>query len=258
MPLPAGQSESAESQRYQDSRVARARRGARIFIVDGEIFGMKWNVLVPENLRGPRPTARTIAITAGVVVGLGLLTMGLWLWSGAQQQRGNTAYGATLVRVRQADSAEATPEAKMAAMADLERVLAEYPSHPMAAQAAYSLGNLRFGVGQYDKARSAWQIAIAKSGGGTIATLAGSGIGYAWEAERKLPEATRAFEAELARLSPKDFYYEELLFDLARVQELAGKKDAAVATYRRILKDVPKSVRAEEVRGQLANLGAAP
>jgi tetratricopeptide (TPR) repeat protein len=219
---------------------------------------MKWNVLVPGNLGWPRPTGRVIGITAGVVVALGLLTAGLWFWSAAQEQRGNTAYGATLVRVRQADSAEATPEAKTTAMADLERVLAEYPSHPMAAQAAYSLGNLRFGVGQYDKARSAWQIAAAKSAGGTIATLSRAGIGYAWEAERKLPEATQAFEAELARLGPKDFYYEELLFDLARVQELAGKKDAAVATYRRILKDVPKSVRAEEARGQLANLCAAP
>ncbi len=219
---------------------------------------MKWNVLVPRNLRWARPSWPTIAITAGVIVVLGLLTTGAWLWSTAQQQRGNTAYGATLVRARQTDGAEAAPEAKAAAMVDLERVLAEYPSHPMAAQAAYSLGNLRFGAGHYDKARSAWQVAIAKSGGGTIATLARAGIGYAWEAERKLPEATQAFEAELARLSPKDFYYEELLFDLARVQELAGKKDAAVATYRRILKDVPKTVRAEEVRSQLANFGATP
>src|SRR5258706_5382236 len=118
---------------------------------------MKWNVLLPGNLGWSRLTGRTAVITAGVIVVLGLLTMGLWLWSGAQEQRGNTAYGATFVRVRQADSAEGTPEVKAAAMADLERVLAEYPSHPMAAQAAYSLGNLRFGVGQYDKARSAWQ-----------------------------------------------------------------------------------------------------
>ena len=218
---------------------------------------MKWNVLVPAKLR-VRPTWPTMAITAGVIVVLGLLATGAWLWTAGQRQRGNTAYGTSLVRARQTDGAEAAPEAKAAAMADLERVLAEYPSHPMAAQAAYSLGNLRFGAGQYDKARAAWQVAIAKSGGGTIGTLASAGIGYAWEAERKLPEATQAFEAELARLSPKDFYYEELLFDLARVQELAGKKDAAVATYRRILKDVPKSVRAEEARGQLANFGAAP
>src|SRR5438067_1381516 len=159
--------------------------------MDGEIPGMKWNVLVPGNLGCARPTGRISGITAGVIVGLGLLTAGIWFWSAAQEQRGNTAYGATLVRVRQADSPEATPEAKTAAMAELERVLAEYPSHPMAAQAAYGLANLRFGVGQYDKARSAWQIAIAKSGGATIATLARAGIGYSWEAERKLPEATQ-------------------------------------------------------------------
>jgi tetratricopeptide (TPR) repeat protein len=226
--------------------------------VDGEIFGMNWNVLVPRNLRWARPAWPTIAITAGVIVVLGMLATGAWLWNAAQTQHGSAAYAATLILARQTDTPGAAAATKTAATADLERVLAQYPSHPMAAEAAYALGNLRFGAGQYDRARAAWQVAVAKSGAGTLRTLAHAGIGYAWEAERKLPEATHAYEAELARLTPTDFYYEELLFDLARVQELAGKKDAAVATYRRILKDVPKTVRAEEIRTQLANLGATP
>lgn len=223
-----------------------------------EILGMKWNVLDPRSLRHVRPSWSTIAVAAGVVLVFGLLATGAWLWNASRVHRGNTVYAAALIRARQADAPDAVPETRLAAMADLERTLAEHPSHPMAAQTAYALGNLRFTAGQYDKARAAWQIAVAKSSDGTVATLARAGIGYAWEAEKKLTEALQAFETELARLKPSDFYYEELLFDVARVQELGGKKDAAVATYRRILKDVPKSVRAEEARSQLATLGATP
>lgn len=252
------QGESTESPRCFDVAGREGAPGARIFSVDGEIFGMKWNVLVPRNLRWARPTWPTIAITAGVIVVLGMLATGAWLWNAAQMQRGSAAYAATLNLARQSETPGAAETTKTAAMADLERILAQYPSNSMAAQAAYALGNLRFGAGQYEKARAAWQVAIAKSSGGTLATLAHAGLGYAWEAERKLPQATQAYEAELARLKPADFYYEELLFDLARVQELAGKKDAAIATYRRILKDLPKTVRAEEIRTRLANLGATP
>ena len=74
----------------------------------------------------------------------------------------------------------------------------------------------------------------------------------------KFPEATQAFEAALSDLRPTSFYYEELLSDLARVQERAGKKDAAITTYRRFLKDLPKSPRAPEIRTRLASLGATP
>jgi TolA-binding protein len=204
------------------------------------------------------PPWRTLAIAAGAVVALALLGTGAWLWSAARTQRGTEAYAETLMRNRASEAPQATPEVRETAIRELEQVLAEYPTNAMAAQAAYLLGNLRFASGQYDRARAAYQVTIARAGGGTMATLARAGLGYAWEAERKLPEATQAFETALADLKPAAFYYEELLADLARVQELSGKKDAAIATYRRILKDLPRSPRAAEVRNRLASLGAAP
>jgi tetratricopeptide (TPR) repeat protein len=243
-----------QSGNYDGRSASTAGVGGKIFIMDGEAFRMRW----PARVRDLQPTWSTLLMAVGVVALLGLLATGAWLWHGAQVERGSAAYGAALMRARPAESPDAPPEARTTATADLERALADYPSHPMAPQAAYSLGNVRFALGQYDKARAAWQIAAAKAGSGTIATLARAGIGYAWEAERKYAEAAQTFETELARLKPTEFYYEELLFDLARVQELGGKKDAAIATYRRILKDVPKSVRAAEIRSQLAFLGATP
>jgi TolA-binding protein len=50
----------------------------------------------------------------------------------------------------------------------------------------------------------------------------------------------------------------DLLLDLARVYELGGKKDAAVETYRKVLKEVPETPRADEARARLARLGATP
>jgi tetratricopeptide (TPR) repeat protein len=204
------------------------------------------------------PTWRTLAIIGAAVAAVLLLGLGGWLWTSAQQQRGIAAYAETLERARQGESPSASPEARMQAIRGLEGVLAQYPSNAMAPQAAYELGNLRFAAHEYDKARAAYQVAIAKTGSGTLATLARAGIGYAWESERKFTDALQAYQAALADLKSAAFYYEELLVDLARAQELAGRKDEAIITYRRILKDLPRSARADDVRNRLASLGVAP
>src|SRR5207247_1673241 len=57
------------------------------------------------------------------------------------------------------------------------------------------------------------------------------------------------------RPGTRDFYYEALLADLGRAQELAGQKADAIETYRRILKELPQARRAEEIRARLRSLG---
>lgn len=202
------------------------------------------------------PTGRTLAIIAAAVAAVLLLGVGGWFWTSAQQQRGMARYAETFARARQGP--EAGVEARMQAIHGLEGVLAEYPSNAMAPQAAYELGNLRFAAREYDQARAAYQVTIAKAGSGTLGTLARAGIGYAWETERKFPQAIQAYQAALADLKPAAFYYEELLVDLARTQQMLGRNAEAIATYRRILKDLPKSVRADDIRNHLASLGALP
>jgi len=204
------------------------------------------------------PTWRTLAIIAAAVAAVLVLGLGGWLWTSVQQQRGMAEYAETLERARQGESPSASAEARIQAIRGLEGVLAQYPSNSMAPQAAYELGNLRFAAHEYDKARAAYQVTIAKAGSGTLATLARAGIAYAWEAERKFADATQAYQTALADLKPAAFYYEELLVDLARAQELAGKKDEAIITYRRILKDLPRSARSDDVRNRLASLGVMP
>jgi len=47
------------------------------------------------------------------------------------------------------------------------------------------------------------------------------------------------------------------MVDLARAQELGGKRTAALETYQRLLKDLPDSRRVEELRSRVASLQPA-
>jgi len=150
----------------------------------------------------------------------------------------------------------AKPEDRTVAIQTLEATLARYPSSSAATQAAYQLAALRYDAGQHAAARSAYEIVLARGASGTLRTLAQAGIGYAWEAERDYPKAIDVYRGTLSRLGPKDFYYETLLMDLGRSEELAGRKAEAIETYRRLLKEIPQARRAPEIRARLTALGA--
>src|SRR5207244_7149741 len=108
--------------------------------------------------------------------------------------------------------------------------------------------------GQHEAARGAYELTLAKGASGSLAALAGMGIGYSWEAEKNYASAAQAYERLVKGLGPKDFMYEEALSAEARAEELAGKPAVAIELYQRLLRDVPDTRRAEDVRSHLANL----
>jgi outer membrane protein assembly factor BamD (BamD/ComL family) len=87
-----------------------------------------------------------------------------------------------------------------------------------------------------------------------VRTLAASGVGYTWEAQKNYANAVTAYEALVRQESPRQFFFEEALIDLARAQALAGKPTDAVATYERLLKEAPDTRRAADVRARIADL----
>ena len=196
-----------------------------------------------------------LAIAALVV--LGLIGFGGWTWYGSQQAQGAAALAAAVEVAQKALAPGATPEMRAGAAQALEAVIAQHPRYAGLPEAAYRLGNVRYDGREYAAARGAFQIALAKGATGTVRGLAAAGIGYTWEAEKDYAKAQSAFEAALAGLGPKDFLYEGLLLDLARTQEFGGRRDAAVETYRRLLKDMPDSRRADDVRTRIASLQSA-
>jgi tetratricopeptide (TPR) repeat protein len=202
------------------------------------------------------PSHRAL-ITGAVVVALVVLVAAAGtLWYVTTQRTAAAAYAEALAQV-QGSRTSNTPETKTAVARQLEATLAQYPASRLAADAAYELANLRFADRQYEAARNAYGIALAR-GAPTIRTLARAGIAYAWEAEKDYPRAADAFQAAVDAAGPANFLFEELSLDLGRTQELAGHRERAIETYRRLLKEAPKTRRADEIRIRLASLGAAP
>ena len=193
---------------------------------------------------------------AGVVVAIGVLAAGGWLWLRAEDARGQAALAAAADVVQQADGPLATAESRRKAIDALQAVLAQHGRSSAAAQAAYELGNLQYQSGDYAAARGAYELALVKGAAGSLRTLAASGVGYTWEAQKNYPSAVAAYEALVREAGPQQFFFEDALLDLARAQVLAGKPADARATYERLLKDAPDSRRAPDVRAKIAELQA--
>ncbi len=201
--------------------------------------------------------ARWGLLAGGALLVLALVGFGGWTWYQSQQGQGAAALAAAVELAQKALAPGATPELRAQAAQALEAVIAQHPRYAGLPEAAYRLGNVRYDAREYAAARGAYQVALAKGATGAIRLLAASGIGYTWEAEKDYAKAQTAFEAALAGLGPKDFLYEGLLLDVARTQEFGGRRDAALETYRRLLKDVPDSRRADDIRTRIASLQSA-
>jgi tetratricopeptide (TPR) repeat protein len=205
----------------------------------------------------PLPSRRTLLIGAGAGALVLLIAVAAWAWYDAQQRRMQAAYAEVLLRVQVAEAPDAPAETRLAAARDLDQLLTRYPSARAVPQAAYELGNLRFGARDYAGARAAYTLAVQRGAAGLVRALARSGIGRAWEAERDFSQAAEAYAALVKDLDARSFLYEDALIDQARALELAGRKPEAVAAYERVLKDVPTARRADEIRMRLAALGTA-
>ena len=202
------------------------------------------------------PAPRTLVAAGLGVLLVAAIAVGGWYWYDTEQRRVGAAYADVMTRAYAAQAPQAGADARGRVAQELEELIARYPSGPSAAEAAYELGNLRYAAQQYPAARGAYELAVARGGSPTVRTLARVSIGYTWEAERNFPKAVEAYQLVAKDLGPKDFLYEQTLLDLARAQELAGRQPDAVATYQRLLKELPTARRLDEVRGRLVALGA--
>ncbi len=202
------------------------------------------------------PPVRTLVAAGALVLVVLAAAAGGWYWYDGQQRRVAAVYAEVMTRVYAAQSPQAPAEARARAQQELEQVLARHPSAGPVAEAAFELGNLRYAARQWAPARGAYEIALARGHSATVRVLARTSIGYTWEAERDWGKAIEAFQAVARDLGPKDFLFDEVQFALARVQELGGRPAEAVATYQRVLKDTPNSLRADEARQHLMRLGA--
>jgi tetratricopeptide (TPR) repeat protein len=200
------------------------------------------------------PAVRLGLKIAVVLVALAALAGAGWFWLHAEDGRGQAALAATTDLVQEAAGPQATADTRGKAISALQTVLDQHSRSSAAPQAAYQLGNLQYQAGDFAAARAAYQVALAKGATDSVRTLAEAGIGYTWEAQKDYPKALSAYEAVVGDVAPRQFFHEEALLDLARAQTLAGKPGEAIATYERLLKDVPDTRRAPDVRAKILEL----
>ena len=193
-----------------------------------------------------------LGVVALLIVG-GIAGAG-WAWYSAQEAKARQAFAEASDTVTQGQAPNATADTRDLATKMLEAVLAQHPRSSIVPQAAYQLGNLRYAAGQYPAARGAFEVALAGGASGNLKALCALGLAYTWEAEKNYARAQTAYEAALSGRGAKDFLYEELLIDLARVQEFGGNPRAALGTYERLMKDVPDTRRGDDVRSRIATL----
>lgn len=193
-----------------------------------------------------------LGVASAIVVSLGLA--GWTAWRSRHEAQGSMALAQARPLVAQAQAPGASVETRERAAQALQGVIGDFPRSSSAAQATYLLGGLRFAAGQYAQARSSFELARAQARSASLVAAAGLDIGYCWEAERNYGAAEKTYLSLVNGAKTQDFLYEEALLGAARVQELAGKPGEALATYERLLKDVPGSRREDEIRSRVANL----
>jgi tetratricopeptide (TPR) repeat protein len=206
-----------------------------------------------EQIRERRPLLWALWAVAAVAV-IGVVWGGWALWKTRYEAQGAIALTQARALATQSQAPGASPETRQRAEKALQDTITEYPRLSSVGQAAYLLGSLRFANGQYASARSAFELARDKAGSPTLAALAALDVGYCWEGEKNYDAAGKAYQAAISGSSPKSFLYEEAMLDIARAQDLGGKRAAAIETYQRLLKDLPDSRRAEEFRSRMASL----
>ena len=210
-----------------------------------------------EQIRERRPILWALSALGAVAV-VGMVWGGWALWKTRYEAQGSIALTQARALAAQSQATGASADARQRAEKALQDVITEFPRLSTAGQAAYLLGSLRFANGQYASARSAFELARSKAGSPTLAALAALDVGYCWEGEKNYEAAEKAYQSAISGATPKSFLYEEAMLDIARVQDLGGKRAAAIATYQRLLKDVPESRRAEEFRSRMASLQSSP
>jgi tetratricopeptide (TPR) repeat protein len=197
---------------------------------------------------------RWIVFGLGAVLVVGLGWAGWAAWKTRYEAQGGFAFAQARLLALQAQAPNAAADAREKAEKALQAVITDYPRLSSAAQAAYILGSIQFSAGQYPQARASYETARSKARSKSLASLAGLDIAYCWEAEKNYGIAETAFQSVINGAKPQDFLYEEGLVGVARSQELGGKRAAAVETYQRLLKDLPDTRRAEEIRARVASL----
>ncbi len=141
------------------------------------------------------------------------------------------------------------------AASELQKVVTTYGGTRAAQEAVITLNQVRLVNGQFELAAVGLQDFLKTSPDAEFKTPAYSLLGRALENSKRPGEAAQAY-LNASAAADVDYLRADLLLDAGRAYVNAGDRQKAIETYRRVIKDYPKSVSKTEAEVRLSELTA--
>jgi TolA-binding protein len=141
------------------------------------------------------------------------------------------------------------------AASELQKVVTTYSGTRAAQEAVITLNQVRLVNGQFELAAVGLQDFLKSGPDAQFKTPAYSLLGRALENSKRPGEAAQAYLSASAA-ADVDYLKADLLLDAGRAFVNAGDRQKAIDTYRRVIKDYPKSAANTEAEVRLSELTA--
>lgn len=196
----------------------------------------------------------------GVVACL-VLAVAAWVGIGTymeyRQNQAADALANSFENYSKAVEGKADPAQEKAARESLAKVVDQYGSTAAGIQARLALGDLLVEKAKYADAQKVLRGLCDEAGlPPAMQPLAWHGLGLSLEGQKKYSEAASAYESAMKDAGPT--LRNSYRLDLARVQEAAGQKDAAIKTYSDAVAQPPDPSSLDLVHSRLVALGVDP
>ncbi len=190
------------------------------------------------------PQNRWLAAGAGVA----LVALVVWLVIMSGRRKEEFA-GRALDQARSAAESGNLP----LAASEFQKVITNYSGSLAAQEAVINLNQVRLINGQGELAAVNLQDFLKTNPDVQFRGPAYGLLGRAYENSKRSGEAAAAYE-NASKLAQFDYLKADLLLDAARAYGDAGQKDKAIAAYRSVMKDFPKTSSNVEAEIRLAEL----
>jgi outer membrane protein assembly factor BamD (BamD/ComL family) len=186
------------------------------------------------------------ALAGGIV--LGAIALGVWFAVVSGQRKEDFANRA----LEQARNVAETGNFPLAA-SELQKVISTYAGTEAAQEALVTLNQVRMENGQQELAVVGLQDFVKGNPKAKFVGQAYALLGRALEDLGRGAEAAKAY-GSASDEAEGDFLKAEYLLDAARSYAFGGDRDQAIATYRRLIKEYPKTSSKVEAEVRLAEL----
>ena len=198
-------------------------------------------------------------LIAGVAVAMILAAaVGGYFWMRQQQDRAaeDLFYqGMKMFAQASPTAPPPRPEQLQKSVETFRKVLAQYPHSSAAPQAAYMLGNALSDLKDWNAAAKAYEDFLTRYGDHTtLVPLVYQRLAYTHLSQGKMDDAEKAF-LTITKI-PSAPNKDHALYELARIDEVFGRREGALAHYQELIKDHPRSPYTEEASIRIKTLDA--